>query len=472
MAASIVLGIAASAQSVTDVKVDSYNMKRSGSEMLVGMNLDLSSLDVPSNRAVLLTPVITDGQHSKSLSTVGVYGRRRYIVYDRNHSLGLTGSGEKVYKASESPSVVNYNDAVPYESWMDGASLVLRRSEYGCCQNLLGQQTSSLGQYSLPVAPVFKPEYAFVQPEVEARKTRSLAGSAYIDYVVNRSEINPSYRGNASELAKISATIDSVRNDPDITVTGISIKGFASPDGSYAHNEKLARERTASLKEYVRKLYSFDDKFIKTSYEAEDWDGLRKAVEGMDIANKDGILEIIDGSLDPDAKDARIKSKYPTQYKELLHNVYPSLRHSDYRIEYDIREFQSVEEIASVYRTSPQKLSLQELYTLARKYEPGSDQYNDIFETAVKLYPNDETANLNAASAALQRGDLVYGEKYLKKAGNSATAQYTRGILQALKGSFQDALSSLKAARSAGESKADGAISQVNDILRFMKENR
>ena len=47
---------------------------------------------------------------------------------------------------------------------------------------------------------------------------------------------------------------------------------------------------------------------------------------------------------------------------------------------------------------------------------------------AVRLFPDDETANLNAACTDLQKGDLVTAEKHLAKAGNSKEAERIIGI--------------------------------------------
>ena len=94
-----------------------------------------------------------------------------------------------------------------------------------------------------------------------------------MDFVVNRTEIRPDYRGNRKEIAKIIESIDKVKNDPDATITRITIKGYASPEGSYANNVRLAMGRTAALKEYVRKHYNFDQEIMMTDYEPEDWAG-------------------------------------------------------------------------------------------------------------------------------------------------------------------------------------------------------
>ena len=55
------------------------------------------------------------------------------------------------------------------------------------------------------------------------------------------------------------------------------------------------------------------------------------------------------------------------------------------------------------------------MFLVANTYEKGSQEFIDLFETAVKLYPDDVTANLNAAAAALSRKDTVYAKRYLSK---------------------------------------------------------
>ena len=56
-----------------DVKVDRPVMERQSDRLSVGMNLDLSSLEVSSNRAVLLTPVIVKDGRVVELFRNGVW---------------------------------------------------------------------------------------------------------------------------------------------------------------------------------------------------------------------------------------------------------------------------------------------------------------------------------------------------------------------------------------------------------------
>ena len=449
------------AQSVEGVSVENLQMKRNGEYIAVNMDVDFSALDVSSNRAVLITPMLVNGTDSVDLSSVGFYGRRRYINYVRNGSSILGGTDGVSYRTSEMPDSLAYHTVLPYKKWMNGANLVIRRCEYGCCNKVVDKQFASLGAFK---ERIFTPQYVYVRPEHEISKTRSLSGSAYIDFVVNKTDIRPTYRRNQVELAKIQGTIDSVKNDKDMTITSISIKGFASPEGSYASNELLAKNRTESLKKYVQNLYHFEDSFIQTSYEPEDWAGLREFVEASQLANKERIIALIDGSREPDNKEWMIKSTYVEDYDYLLANCYPSLRHSDYKVEYVIRSYKDVEEIKKVFAESPQKLSLEEFYILGQVYEPGSREINDVFETAVRMYPNDHFANLNAAISEMQNKDYTSAEPHLKKAGDSPEAIYARGIYAAFMKDYDRALEYLTKAQELGIAEATDAIEQVNDI--------
>lgn len=136
-------------------------------------------------------------------------------------------------------------------------------------------------------------------------KSRSLSGTAFIDFPVNQTVIYPDYRRNTAELGKIQATIDSVRNDKDVTITSVWLKGYASPESPYKHNTQLAIGRTTALKKHIGLLYNFADNIIQTDYEPEDWAGLRRHVEQSKIDHRTEILALIDSDMEPDAKEAK-----------------------------------------------------------------------------------------------------------------------------------------------------------------------
>lgn len=450
---------------ISGVEVRSASLTRNAGLMTVDFSVDISELELRSDRAVVFTPEIVNGEHSVSLSPIGLYGRTRWYRYVRSGAKPVGGADERVIKWSEVPSELVYNANVPYAEWMNGSELLLIREEYGCCRELADTEHAHLAGYEFIEPKEYIPANLYMRPAAETSKLRALSGSAFIDFVVNRTEINPTYRNNAVELRKITATIDSVRNDADVTVKAITIKGFASPEGSYANNARLAKGRTESLKGYVRNLYKFDDDFIAADYEPEDWGGLRRYVEGSGLEHRTEILSIIDdAALEPDARDQRIKSRYPSEYGFLLREVYPALRHSDYTIEYEIRQFSDVDEIRRIMSESPQKLSLNEFFVLAQSYEEGSAEFNEVFETAVRMYPNDAVANLNAAVSCMERGDLIMAERYLSKSGAGAEAEYGRGVLAIRQKDYESARAHLLRASELGLSVASSTLEDIKDM--------
>lgn len=444
---------------IPGVSVENFNMNRNGKYLTVTMDIDLSELDVNSNRAVLLTPRLVNGTDSLDLPSVGIYGHRRYYYYIRNGISTISGETEKSFKASDKPGQLEYDNHTPYEEWMDGATLKFHRSDWGCCQEILAEYEGLLGRHR----EAFFPELVFVQPKAEVMKSRSLSGSAYIDFPVDRTEIYPDYRRNTVELGKIQATIDSVRNDKDITITSVWLKGFASPESPYKHNTDLAIGRTAALKKHIGQLYHFADSIIRTDYEPEDWAGLRRYVERSNIDHRTEILAMIDSDMEPDAKEAKIKRTYPQEYRFMLQNFYPALRHTDYRIDYTIRTFSEADEIRRIMEERPQKLSLNEFYLVAGKYEPGTDEFTDVFETAVRMFPNDEVANLNAANAAIRRDDFATARRYLAKAGDTAEAVYARGALAVREDDYETARRYLSKAKEMGLEKAALTLKELDE---------
>ena len=99
----------------------------------------------------------------------------------------------------------------------------------------------------------------------------------------------------------------------------------------------------------------------------------------------------------------------------ILKQIYPWLRHSDYTVTYSIKTYTTLEEIRRVYAADPTRLRNVDFYTLAQSYPEGSDEYCDVFETAVEVYPDDPMINLNAANIEMRRGQLDAAQTHLLK---------------------------------------------------------
>lgn len=183
------------------------------------------------------------------------------------------------------------------------------------------------------------------KPDKQLLRIFELKKRAYIDFPVDKIVLHADYRRNPAQLDSIVNTINTVKNDTTIEIVGIEIHGYASPESPYAHNEYLAKNRAQALTEYVRRMVDLPDSLFKVAYTAEDWDGLREYIKGSNLEHKQEILEIAnDESLNPDAREAKIRKLYPSEYKFMVDVWYPALRHSDYRIFYRVKRVEIVKE--------------------------------------------------------------------------------------------------------------------------------
>lgn len=430
---------------------------RDGSRMHLSMNMLLPE-GIKANSEVCIVPVIcgTAGRDSVFFEPVTLAGRSRYIQHQRRDQTAVR---------AQKGVPVAYDGSVEYQPWMEQSTIALAYREVKCCGQPVTEGIIPLGEVDF--RPVVT-QYRYKMPAMlvpanfdASPKIRNLQGEAYIDFPVNRTELHPDYRRNPAELAKINATIDSVKMDKDVTIRSISIKGYASPEGSYANNTRLAKGRTATLAGYVQKLHHFDSRLMHTAYEPEDWAGLRRRVLEMNLGNKDGILAIIDSDLEPDAKNTRLQRTYPSDYDFLLRNVYPALRHSDYVIEYEVRQFTDPQEIRQLLYTNPSKLSLNEIYMAAATIQPGTEEYTHLWDVAAAMYPGDATVQVNAANAFLAVGETERAERLLAKtAADNQDAQLARANMLAIRGDYDNALAILNTLPAAMSADAKAQIEE------------
>lgn len=438
-------------------EVSGVDIRKQRDSVVIRMNLNLSGMEVGRNRSIVVTPLFYAEGEEEWLPAIEVMGRTRYLYYQRNEESLYADSPYTIIKKDKNATQqVGYQVSVPYRKWMDRASLVVAEDTCQCGEVSKGNSIL-LAQADL----VFTPRLAYISPQAETRKARALSGEAYLDFPVNKTVIYPEYRRNTAELAKIRATIDTIRTDKDFSITRISLKGYASPEGRYAANVRLSEGRTDALKDYLMGEYGFEASLFRTNAGAENWAGLRKYVAQSGLADKEAILAIIDSEEEPDAKEQRIRREHAASYRILLQDCYPALRRTDYTVDYVIRGF-NVEEAKEVIKTRPQNLSLQEMFAVAQTYQPGSEEFNHVFDVAVRLYPADPIANLNAANALLERKEAAQALKFLDKAGDTPQADNARGVAMILLERYDEAEQYLHRAAQAG-------VSEASENLKYIR---
>lgn len=470
------------------VTVQVNELAQRGDSLYVDMAVTTEGRNVPSRMSADFTPVLVSGERSLALPAVSLMGRNSY----RNHrrALALMSAKERGAYEKSAPyyvvpdykgdSRMDYRLALPYEAWMSSAKLTLQRIDCGCGKSSVTDVRLLAGKVSLEEVIVIEryriePHLAYIRPEAEAVKSRAEQGESFLDFAVGKTSVNPEFGRNAAELEKIRRMIDLVQDDKDLTIKRIVIVGYASPEGSLAMNERLSEGRAKALRDYLQSRYpAIPGSLYSIRFGGENWDDLVEAVQTSDMPDKQAVLDIIDRYSIIGGREAKLMAlKGGTPWRYMLREMFPSLRKVTVTVDYDVRNFDA-EEAKAVVKTRPQNLSLNELYLVANTYEPGSEDFNSLFETAVRLYPESVTATVNAAVAALERRDFVGAERYLrsvKSPDRIPECDNAWGLLLMLRDQDYDrAAPYFEAARAAGLEAAQQNLDEIDRLRRNLDE--
>jgi outer membrane protein OmpA-like peptidoglycan-associated protein len=447
--------------------------ERVGDQVAVAVDMNLSGRRIRPTERYEITPVIVAGGQSRSLPSIVVNGnnkrhiaRRARVIGHSVQTYGAAGAAMTENVRLMDNRTVQYTATVPYAEWMRGAMLRLDTRLLTCLRAY--DLTETIATLHAPAPHPIEPQVTYVAPEKPAVKMREIAATAFIDYEVNRTNIVRSFRNNPTELDKIESTINKVKNNKDMTFKGVMLEGYASPEGGYANNERLAAGRVNALKSYIVSQCGVPASEILVSHVAEDWAGLRAEVAKSSIEAKEEILAIIDGGDAPDAREARLKTVAGGRpWRIILRDMMPPLRRTDYRIDYTVRDY-AVQDSRSVLASDPTMLSHYELDALAREHDQNSPEYARIYDLIEAQNPTDELASVNVAAFRISRGDLPAARRALERVDGQSPAYFNNmGVLLLREGEYDEALRSLQ--RAGNNPEAQHNIREINKYLESVK---
>ncbi|OJV90820.1 MAG: hypothetical protein BGO34_21105 [Bacteroidia bacterium 44-10] len=465
---TVVPGAYAQDAQLSGIHIENETAVKQGDRVSISFDITLDALQVKRNNMLVLTPLLqsnANSHESLALDPMVVAGRKRARVLRRKDVLGeplpLEGNPVQVVtRKNRTAQSVHYNITVPYREWMQDASLSLVHEVSGCadCNTLLGEQPLVGNLLPAPYQPVYRLTY--IMPEVE-EKTRSDRHTATFNFVVDRWELRRDYKDNAAKFNEVDRIVNDIRNNPDFDITEFAIDGYASPEGSAPHNRMLAENRARSFADYIVTKFNIGrDRFTVTGH-GEDWEGLRKAVTASSIADRQAILDIIDNVSNPDARDAELMKLAGGQtYRTLLNDYYPPLRRTEYVVAYNVRGF-DVDEAKEIIRTNPKLLSLNEMYLVAQSYPVESAEFSEVFDIAVRLYPDSDLAILNSAAADIEGGNMDGAIARMNRIGDNPKVWNNLGVAYARKGDFNKAREYFDKAAAEGDNDARANLEEL-----------
>ncbi|MBR6963127.1 MAG: hypothetical protein IKH86_05775 [Prevotella sp.] len=291
------------------------------------------------------------------------------------------------------------------------------------------------------------------------QRVRAQKQEANVKFLINQANLRQSELKNNSVQEFVSLLKRINADKEGLNIRNVEVQAYASPEGGFAFNDRLANKRQDVSEDYVKKTLKQTrvDTDIDAKYTAQDWDGFQKLVQASNIQDKDVILRVLSMYKDPQEREQQIRNM-SAGFRELADGILPELRRSRLIINYETIG-RSDEQIKQQYEADASKLSADEILYAATLVENPADK-EAIYKRAAEIYPADYRAFNNIAVMEFNKGNMNEAQNYLQsafRAYNRAPEANANLALMALRdGNIQQATDYI--------SKADGA-NDLNQVL-------
>lgn len=144
-----------------------------------------------------------------------------------------------------------------------------------------------------------------------AASAQGVADTLTIYFRQGKSSVDLSYMGNDTVADRIRHALNTRGG---MQVSPVLILGTASPEGSKAINDRLSRERAASIVSF----FNIPDSAVSFSFTGSDWEGLQKFVEASpDVPCKSEVVQLLSDIVNTSEKAC------PTDVLRNMHNGRP-----------------------------------------------------------------------------------------------------------------------------------------------------
>ena len=281
---------------------------------------------------------------------------------------------------------------------------------------------------------------------------------AAIYYLINSANIR-SKEMTSEEMKKLEAYIKEAAAKENMNLNGIDVRSYASPDGAYDFNEKLANQREKSSSTFLKKQMKKgkveqykDENFFKNFVVAEDWDGFKKAMEESNIQDKELILRVLSMHSDPEVREREIRN-IASAFAVVADQILPKLRRSLFVVNTELIG-KSDDELKALAKSSPAELNVEELLYSATLFDNNNDKLA-IYETCMRQFPNDWRGFNDAGMVKFEMGNIAAAQSNFNKANsmsaNNPVVQNNLGAVALKNGDLKQAEIYFGAATGAGD---------------------
>lgn len=237
---------------------------------------------------------------------------------------------------------------------------------------------------------------------------------ADIHYIINRYDVrNSELKGD--DIKGMKDFISDANGNERITLKGIEVSAYASPDGELDLNTKLSGNREGSATRYLKRDLKRskvevpeDGDFFKLLTTPEDWDGFKTLMEESDIQDKDLILRVLSMYSDPVVREKEIKN-IAEAFEEIKLEILPQLRRSVFTVNVE-KVGWSDDEIKNWVTENMDTLVLEELLYAASLFEDNETKLA-LYDKAWEKHPKSVRAANNVGVVKLAMGDADGAKK-------------------------------------------------------------
>ncbi len=297
----------------------------------------------------------------------------------------------------------------------------------------------------LATSELYKRTLASAQPalaEDAFQRVIAQKQEANVKFLIGQATLRQSELQNNSVKEFVRLLDEIAKNQESRILDGVEVSAYASPDGGFDINEKLAGKRQDVTADYVNKQMKQTKAQgpVDTRYTAEDWEGFQELVAASNIQDKDVILRVLSMYQDPEEREQQIRN-ISAAFGELTDGILPQLRRARMIINYEVVG-RDDEQIMNQYKEDPTKLSLEEMLYGATLYED-TNMAEQVYKKTAELYPKDARAYNNLARLAYANGKYDEAKQWADKAlavdKNQAEANANLGLLALQQGDMLNA---------------------------------
>lgn len=347
-----------------------------------------------------------------------IYGKkmhRRVLLEDYVDSLA---SYARPVQKKESVTIA-YSERVAIPDSLASARIVGVVTTDGCgaCTAI---DTLDMAQISNPITLVDTHEELklnWIEPQFVVRpKILQARGEASLQFAISNHNINLDMANNRSEMQQMLDKLQAILGDSLAMVNSVNIQGLASVDGSHAFNERLAKQRAESAKNWM--LGKVDLSKVRRNQftvgsRPEGWEPVIQAMTADGRADSARVREIVEKYKGQSDDVAERYIRRLSCWDDIKKNYLQSNRKVEYVYTYSLKSFTTDAELLDMYGKRPDAFNEDELLRVSTlKQMPTEKQ--EVYRTLMHYFPQSQVAANNLAVLLLNEGRLDEAEAVLE----------------------------------------------------------